>query len=89
MVGEDLVVEHLVAVVQLVEVDVPVQVAVEAVQLGVAAGGLLVEGLDGDRQPADEAESLAVLHRERGAAVGQGIGHHGGLAGHCGLLVDA
>ena len=46
VVGEETVVEHLVAAVQLVEVDVPVQVGGEALQLPVAASDLLVEGLD-------------------------------------------
>lgn len=82
MVGQDPVVEGLVAVVELVEEDVLVHVLLEAAQLAVGAGGLLVKGLDGGGEAADESEPTPLLLGESGAAIGQGIGDDGRFGRH-------
>ena len=82
VVGQETVVEHLVAVVELVEEDVLVQVGGKGAQLGVGAGGLLVQGLHGRGEAADQAQATALLEREGGTAVGQGVGNDGRLGAH-------
>ena len=82
MVGQDPVVEGLVAIVELVEEDVLVHVPLEVAQLAVGARRLLVEGLDGGGETPDEAELAALLMGEGGAAVGQRVGDDGWLRTH-------
>jgi len=82
VVGQDPVVENLVAVVELVEEDVLVHVLLEVAQLAVGVGGLLVEGFDGGGEAADESEPTPLLLGESGAAIGQGIGDDGRFGRH-------
>ena len=82
MVGEHPVVEDLVTVVELVEEDVLVQVRGLGGQLCVGPSRLLVKGLDGGGEAADESEPTPFLLGESGAAVGQGVGDDGWLGRH-------
>lgn len=59
--GDQTVEEHLVGVLQLPQVDVPVEGLVVAVERLVGAGDLLVEGLHGGRQQPVESELRALL----------------------------
>ena len=82
MVGEHPVVEDLVAVVELVEEDVLVQVRGLGGQLCVGPNRLLVKGLDGGGEAADESEPMPLLLDESCAAVGQGVGDDGRFGRH-------
>ena len=74
MVDDDLVVQRLVAVVQLFEVDVLVEVVVESTHLLVGAGGLLFERFDSCGKTTHQPEALALVDGEGGSAIGLGIG---------------
>ena len=86
VVDQQPVVEHLVAVVQLVEEDVAGQVGGVGTQLAVGAVGLLTEGFHRRRQPADQSQLSSLLQGEGRAAVGERVGHDGGFVGHGFLL---
>ncbi len=77
VVGEQPEEQHLVAVVQLVQVDVALQVGGEPAQLEVRAVRLLVQGLHRGREPAGQAEACPLVEGERGPPVGQGVGDDG------------
>ena len=69
MVLQHLVVQHLVAVVQLFQVDVLGQVAALRLQLPVGTLGLLLQRENRGRKAPGQAQSLAFRLRERYAAV--------------------
>ena len=73
VVDDDLVVEDLVAVVELFQVDVLVEVVLQAPQLLVHAGGLLVQSLHRGGKPSHDAEAGAFRGGERGSPVRQRI----------------
>ena len=84
MIGQELVVEHLVAVVQLVEKNVFLHVLLVGRELAIGARCLLVEGFHGDGQSAGEAIFCTFIDRERGAFVGQRVLHDiGGITHRC------
>ena len=84
MIGQELVVEHLVAVVQLVEKNVFLHVLLVGRELAIGACRLLVEGFHGDGQSAGEAIFCTFICRERGAFVGQRVLHDiGGITHRC------
>ncbi|HTT51021.1 MAG TPA: hypothetical protein VMH35_06465 [Streptosporangiaceae bacterium] len=69
VVGQHLVIQHLVAVVQLLQVHVLGQVAGLSLQLAARAPGLLLQGQVRGRQPPGQARRLAFSLRERHPAV--------------------
>ena len=75
MIDDDLVVERLIAVVQLFEVDVLVEVVVESTHLLVGACGLLFERFDSCGKTPHQPEALALVEGEGGPTVGLRIGN--------------
>ena len=72
---DDLVVQRLIAVVQLFEVDVLVEVVVESTHLLVGARGLLFERFNSCGKITHQPEALALVDSEGSPAVCQGIGN--------------
>ncbi|CAM5616329.1 hypothetical protein SVIOM74S_07327 [Streptomyces violarus] len=83
--GHQTVEEHLVGVLELTQVDVPVEGLVVAVERLVGAADPLVQGLHGGRQQPVETELGALLPTEGGALVDERVGQgcEGGT-GACG-----
>lgn len=69
VVGEESVLEDLVAFVQRIEPEVLRKVGGLTAELGIAPGSLLVESLDGCWKAANEAEGVTFLSGEGGAAI--------------------
>ena len=86
MVDDDLVVQRLVAVVQLFEVDVLVEVVVESTHLLVGACGLLFKRFDSCGKTTHQPEALALIEGEGGPTVGLRIGNDLGFCWHQRLL---
>lgn len=87
MVDDDLVVERLIAVVQLFEVDVLVEVVVESTHLLVGACGLLFKRFDSCGKTPHQPEALALVEGECGPTVGLRIGNDLGFCGSSELSV--
>ena len=86
MVDDDLVVQRLIAVVQLFEVDVLVEVVVESTHLLVGACGLLFERFDSCGKTTHQPEALALFDSEGGPTVSLGVGDDLGFCWHQRLL---
>jgi hypothetical protein len=74
VVKEHLEVQHFVAAVQLLQVHVLGQLAVLRLELLVGALGLLVEGENGRRKPAGQAQGLALRFGECHPTVTERVG---------------
>ena len=86
VIGQQPVVEHLVSVVQLVQVDVLLDVAFIAGILAVGTRGLLLQRLHGHRQPAGQSIPGTLFQGEGRALVGERILQDVGGLAHCWLL---
>ena len=82
MVDDHLVVQRLIAVVQLSEVDVFVEVVVESTHLLVGACGLLFKCFDSCGKTTHQPEALALFNSEGGPTVGLGVGDDLGFCWH-------
>ena len=74
MIDNDLVVQRLIAIVQLFEVDVLVEVVVESTHLLVCARSLLFKRFNSCGKPTQQPEALALIDGEGSPTVCQGIG---------------
>ena len=81
MVDEDPEVERLVAVVQLLEIDVLGEIRLLSMQLFVRPGGLAIEGEDSGRQATGQTECGPLRGGERNAPVRVGSNRAAGIAG--------
>ena len=86
MVDDHLVVQRLIAVVQLFEVDVLVEVIVESTHLLVGTCGLLFECFNSCGKTAHQPEALALFDSEGGPTVGLRIGNDLGFCWYQQLL---
>lgn len=86
MVDDHLVVQRLIAVVQLFEVDVLVEVVVESTHLLVGACGLLFECFDSCGKTTHQPKSLALFDSEGGPTVSLGVCDDLGFCWHQRLL---
>ena len=82
MVDDHLVVQRLIAVVQLFEVDVLVEVVAESTHLLVGTRSLLFERFDSRGKTTHQPEALALFNSEGGPTVGLGVGDDLGFCWH-------
>ena len=86
MVDDDLVVQRLIAVVQLFKVDVLVEVVAESSHLLVRPCGLLFKRFNSCGKTTHQPEALALVEGEGGPTVGLRIGNDLGFCWHQRLL---
>ena len=82
MVDDHLVVQRLIAVVQLFEVDVFIEVVVESTHLLVGTRSLLFKRFDSCWKTTHQPEALALFNSEGGPTVGLGVGDDLGFCWH-------